>query len=177
MSHIAYRAALVISVLGSLVVLWRHGNRTVSCGSHRIASTASCSDEGQVLQRVTRKCHMVLRHPSIRETRWASRARAHWDGSIHQLVESGRSPAVTTGKRDIRVCLDAMSSEDALFFVCLHELSHVAVSSYGHTPEFWECFEAFLRAAMEMGLYTHDHRGHVCGSPLGRFPGETRAQK
>jgi len=168
--------AIVLVIIGSLVVLWNHGNRTRVCGSHHISESASCSREGRLLQDARRKCEMVLSHPSVRDTPWVRRARTQWDGSIHQLIDRGRAPAVTSNKTDIRVCLDSVSSDNALFFVTLHELSHVAVDSYGHTPEFWRCFEAFLRAAIDMGIYVHDHRGEVCGSPLGQMPGETRKE-
>jgi len=42
---------------------------------------------------------------------------------------------------------------NTLMFVALHELSHIATVSIGHTPEYWKNFKYILEQAVEMGLY------------------------
>ena len=42
---------------------------------------------------------------------------------------------------------------NTLMFVALHELSHIATVSVGHTPEYWKNFKYILEQAVEMGLY------------------------
>ena len=42
---------------------------------------------------------------------------------------------------------------NTLMFVALHELSHIATVSVGHTPEYWKNFKHILENAVEMGLY------------------------
>jgi hypothetical protein len=43
---------------------------------------------------------------------------------------------------------------NTLMFVALHELSHIATVSIGHTPEYWDNFKFILERAVEYGLYT-----------------------
>lgn len=43
--------------------------------------------------------------------------------------------------------------QNTLLFVALHELSHVATVSIGHTPEYWSNFKFILENAVEMGIY------------------------
>lgn len=42
---------------------------------------------------------------------------------------------------------------NTLTFVALHELSHVATESVGHTQEFWQNFKWVLQNAKEAGIY------------------------
>ena len=42
---------------------------------------------------------------------------------------------------------------NTLMFVALHELSHIATVSVGHTPEYWNNFKYILDNAVEYGLY------------------------
>ena len=43
--------------------------------------------------------------------------------------------------------------ENTLTFVALHELSHIATESIGHTTEFWENFKFILKTAVKLGHY------------------------
>jgi len=43
---------------------------------------------------------------------------------------------------------------NTLTFVALHELSHVASESIGHTPEFWKNFKFLLKIASDINVYT-----------------------
>lgn len=43
--------------------------------------------------------------------------------------------------------------EDTLFFVGMHELSHIMTVSIGHKPEFWENFRFLLTIAKEADIY------------------------
>jgi len=162
---------VITLVVVCLVVIWLDSRRTKHCGSTDIARHGSCDREGQILRDVSRRCQRVLEHDSIRDTPWVRNIRRRWDGSIHQLMDTGHAPAVTTEKSDIRLCIDTVSSRDAQVYVCLHELSHMAVDSYGHTPEFWTCFKALINAAIASGVYRHDVDAEVCGTRIGPQPG------
>ena len=39
-------------------------------------------------------------------------------------------------------------------FVGIHEISHVATKSVGHTDEFWKNFKFLLEQAVEIKIYT-----------------------
>lgn len=48
---------------------------------------------------------------------------------------------------------DSLIDQNTLTFVALHELSHIATKSIGHTTEFWENFKFILENAVELGIY------------------------
>ena len=54
----------------------------------------------------------------------------------------------------IGICLTD-DNENALFFVIMHELSHVITKEYGHTEKFWENFEYIIKQAVKLGLYNY----------------------
>lgn len=43
---------------------------------------------------------------------------------------------------------------NTMMFVALHELTHVATESIGHTPEFWDNFKWVLHHSLDIGIYT-----------------------
>lgn len=102
--------------------------------------------------------------------------------NVHQIVEalltnynpdafyendprSSHDTAYTLGKgRQTFICLRDRSNpqklvdEDLLFFVLLHEASHMANKKYGHDTEFWTIFKFLLREAHLAGVYQpHDY--------------------
>ena len=44
--------------------------------------------------------------------------------------------------------------ENTLTFVALHELSHLATTEIGHTPQYWKNFKFLLENAVELKIYT-----------------------
>tara|TARA_B110000008_G_scaffold267316_1_gene294307 strand:- start:6275 stop:6880 length:606 start_codon:yes stop_codon:yes gene_type:complete len=52
-------------------------------------------------------------------------------------------------KKDV----DHLIDENTLTFVALHELSHVATKSIGHTQEFWDNFKFLLQQATAIQIY------------------------
>ena len=48
---------------------------------------------------------------------------------------------------------DTLIDDNTLMFVALHELSHVATKSIGHTDEFWSNFKFLLQNAKEIDIY------------------------
>ena len=60
----------------------------------------------------------------------------------------------------IAFCLDTEKKNkgrlidlNTLTFVAIHELSHVATKSVGHTPEFWANFKFLLQEAEKINIY------------------------
>ena len=60
----------------------------------------------------------------------------------------------------IAFCLDTEKNNkgrlidlNTLTFVAIHELSHVATNSVGHTPEFWANFKFLLQEAEKINIY------------------------
>ena len=49
--------------------------------------------------------------------------------------------------------VNKLIDSNTLMFVALHEISHIATVSVGHTPEYWNNFKFILERAVEYGLY------------------------
>ena len=43
--------------------------------------------------------------------------------------------------------------ENTLMFVAIHEISHIATKSVGHTREFWENFKFLIKEAKQINIY------------------------
>ena len=43
--------------------------------------------------------------------------------------------------------------DNTLMFVALHEMSHIATFSIGHTKEFWDNFKFLIIEAVQIGIY------------------------
>jgi hypothetical protein len=60
----------------------------------------------------------------------------------------------------IAFCLDRekgnnqLIDENTLMFVGIHEISHIATKSVGHTDEFWKNFKFLLEQGVELKIYT-----------------------
>ena len=48
---------------------------------------------------------------------------------------------------------DRLIDKNTLMFVALHELSHIATESIGHTKEFWANFKFLIQNAKKIGIY------------------------
>jgi hypothetical protein len=158
---------VVLAVAVAAVIMCRR--RRVSCGHHLVLPGSSCSVEGSKLGELRTKLDRTLTSPLLAGSTTLARIRQRWSGILREASD-GRVPAYTENKRSISVCLRS-GSTDALFFVVLHELAHVASTSYGHTDEFWQHFRLLVDAARSVGVYVvHDPTAKVCGHALGDEP-------
>lgn len=70
--------------------------------------------------------------------------------------EGKKSFTVSKGKK-ISMCLrnehGKLYSDNTIMFVLLHEISHVAINSHDHNPEFWDTFGLLLKEANSIGIY------------------------
>jgi len=109
---------------------------------------------------------------SLRGTQTGAKVAMRWNGRIDELDDAVvDAAALTTGKRSIRVCIQPGASLDALVFVALHELAHIACDEIGHTARFWDEFRYIIDEATRIGAYSaHDPRAVVCGRTVGRAP-------
>ena len=79
---------------------------------------------------------------------------------IYETLPTSEFTAYSENKGEkLAFCLDTEKSGgrlidlNTLMFVALHELSHVATESIGHTEEFWDNFRFILGEAHKQGLY------------------------
>lgn len=97
-------------------------------------------------------------------------------------VEASSSEAGYTEDKGaaIALCLkdeDYKDKLDALYFVMLHELAHVANDEWGHGPEFWETFDFIQESAIRAGVYEYvdysEDPVQICDFSLNQNPCET----
>ena len=63
--------------------------------------------------------------------------------------------------------------KNTLMFVALHELSHIATKSIGHTKEFWENFKFLIGIAKEINVYNpvdYKNPQMYCGMTISDSP-------
>ena len=79
---------------------------------------------------------------------------------IYETLPTSEYTAYSQNKGEkLAFCLDTEKSGgklidiNTLTFVALHELSHVASKSTGHTEEFWKNFKFILQEASKIGVY------------------------
>jgi len=63
---------------------------------------------------------------------------------------------------------------NTMMFVVLHELSHIATTDIGHTPNFWSNFRWILEESINIGMYTKQdfdkHKVECCGMDITSSP-------
>jgi hypothetical protein len=71
-----------------------------------------------------------------------------------------KDTSYTINKGDIiAICIRSANNNnnihdiDTIFFVVLHELTHIAIEAYDHPDEFWEVFKFILLEVEELGIY------------------------
>ena len=165
------RGVVAFIIFVALCIIFTGHNRHLKrCGNVVIRSGSSCDLEAAFLARLREKVKIILDHPSIRPG-IRRRILSRWDGTVHELDDQSNAPAVSTGKREVRLCLKGSPTEDAALFVILHEMAHIGCISTGHTDEFWDCMRSLLSAARSAGVYTdHDASSKVFGTAIGNLP-------
>ena len=151
---------------------------------------------------VSEQPYEVLDHPTARERaeflhaleKWAheyldaavarwpgdpriARVRQRWTGRLNEVVGADDA-AYSRGKRTIYVCCwdkktEMLESPRNAQYILLHELAHVANTTYGHDAAFWRTFKILLEMAEKLGAYTDDDHApeqSFCGHKIGRSP-------
>ena len=80
---------------------------------------------------------------------------------IYETLPTSEYTAYSENKGEkLAFCLDTEKNSqgrlidvNTLMYVALHELSHVATESVGHTDEFWENFKFLITEAKEIDVY------------------------
>jgi len=79
---------------------------------------------------------------------------------IYEILPTSKYTAYSENKGEkLAFCVtkkkhgNSLIDENTLTFVALHELSHIATKSVGHTSEFWNNFKFILKEAAQKNLY------------------------
>ena len=81
------------------------------------------------------------------------------ENSLKEGVTDPRYTSYSVNKgEEIILCIrnkDKLMDLNTMMFVVLHELSHLASESIGHTDEFWTNFRWILEESINIGVYQH----------------------
>ena len=79
---------------------------------------------------------------------------------IQEILPTSSYTAYSENKGEkLAFCLNTQKDGNRLIdintltFVALHEISHIATKSVGHTPEYWQNFKFILTQAVDIGVY------------------------
>ena len=104
--------------------------------------------------------------------------------AIKEILPTSEYTAYSENKGEkIAFCLNKDNKEDVdgklidintLMFVALHELSHIATKSVGHTDEFWSNFKFILEESVAIRIYSpEDYKNNetsYCGMDINDNP-------
>jgi len=100
-------------------------------------------------KKYTRKPNHIIFHETIHPRK------------IKKIIPTSEYTAYSENKGEkIAFCLgddkedlDNLIEQNTLMFVALHELSHLATKSIGHTKDFWDNFKFILQESEKIGIY------------------------
>ena len=99
--------------------------------------------------------HLKKSYPNDERTKRLSKN--YRENSLKEGVDDPRYTSYSVNKgEEIVLCIrnkDILMDLNTMMFVVLHELSHLASESIGHTDEFWSNFKFLLGEAIKLGLY------------------------
>ena len=116
-----------------------------------------------LLAKVTHKLKVLVKHWKNKYPDRDNVRRLHTGfkpKKIYELLPTSKFTAYSENKGEkLAFCVtkkkhgNSLIDENTLTFVALHELSHIATKSVGHTSEFWNNFKFILKEAAKKNLY------------------------
>ena len=101
---------------------------------------------------------------------------------IYETLPTSEYTAYSENKGEkLAFCLDTEKNSkgrlidiNTLMYVALHEMSHIATKSIGHTTEFWDNFKFLITEAKVIGVYNpidyKNEPARYCGMTIGDNP-------
>jgi hypothetical protein len=113
---------------------------------------------GQIREKIiTLIEHLKKSYPNDERTQRLSNN--YRENSLKEGVSDPRYTSYSVNKgEEIVLCIrnkDKLMELNTMIFVVLHELSHLASESIGHTDEFWTNFRWILEESINIGVYKH----------------------
>jgi len=100
--------------------------------------------------------------------------------NITENIPGGQYTAYSVNKgEELSICLrdvksDKFINDNLIYFVSIHEMSHVMTDEIGHTKKFWDNMAYLLEQAHKLGFYTpEDYNKNsqmYCGQEINSTP-------
>ena len=100
--------------------------------------------------------------------------------NIMENTPGGKYTAYSVNKGEqLAICLrnaddDKFMNDNIIYFVSIHEMSHVMTDEIGHTKKFWDNMAYLLEQAHELGFYTPEDYAKnpqmYCGQEINSTP-------
>lgn len=101
--------------------------------------------------------HLKKSYPN--DERTVRLSKNYRENSLKEGIDDPRYTSYSVNKgEEIVLCIrnkDKLMDLNTMMFVVLHELSHLASESIGHTDEFWTNFRWILEESINIGVYKH----------------------
>ena len=129
-----------------------------------VRETAYLEKAADLLAKITQKCKTLVSYleKKLPDDPRVKRLVKNFNPSrISETLPTSEHTAFSENKGEkMAFCLTTKKKEDSdlidentLFFVALHELSHISCESIGHKQEFWKNFKFLLKHASDVDLY------------------------
>ena len=119
----------------------------------------SLPTESTVLPEALAKAENIYVSPALTEATEAG-CEPELNPRVYEILPTSKYTAYSENKGEkLAFCTtkekggNNLIDENTLTFVALHELSHIATKSIGHTSEFWNNFKFILKEAVPLGVY------------------------
>ena len=132
-----------------------------------------------ISQSLTRLVEHVYTHDTNREG--VQQLKRNFNSrNITENTPGGKYTAYSVNKGEqLAICLrnikdDTFINDNLIYFVSIHEMSHVMTDEIGHTSKFWNNMAYLLKQAHELGFYTpEDYKLNpqmYCGQEINSTP-------
>jgi len=114
-------------------------------------------DKSDALEAANLIEHLKKSYPNDERTERLSNN--YRENSLKEGIDDPRYTSYSVNKgEEIVLCIrnkDKLMDLNTMMFVVLHEISHLASESIGHTDEFWTNFRWILEESINIGVYRH----------------------
>jgi|TARA_B110001450_G_scaffold212532_1_gene204538 hypothetical protein len=135
---------------------------TIDNRDYYVQDKEDAQDAANLIAKIREKNLILIEHLKKsyqRDERTIRLAKNYRENSLKEGVDDPRYTSYSINKgEEIVLCLrnkNILMDINTMMFVVLHELSHLASESIGHTDEFWTNFRWILEESINIGIYTH----------------------
>lgn len=175
--------AISLATLGALVYTNKPATRSVVSSvnneSYTVLDTGDYQAAADMLAKLEVRSREFLKAAIVAypDNKNLKRVDNYWSGTITEIPQS-ETIAYAIDKKELFICVRDSTGKvqefDDLFFVLLHELSHIMNPSFGHDDKFWNQFKMTLEIANKLGFLPYknydDYSVTVCGKTISSNP-------